>query len=152
MFPDAISMTTIVIVTLVACLGWLLGKKWFARDEAKEDQQRARNAVVRKLENAKLERMADILECVVVEDWSGLLRECMALRKEVKTEADLLRLLEPNFWYQIDERMKIPEQRAKIVALVDELADAAATKKAREKQAMIKELESEGFAVTAPAK
>ena len=151
MFPVALKTTTVIILALVAVVCWALGKRWFRKDEAKEDRQRQRNAVVRILETAKLPLMADILECVVVEDWSGLLRECISLRKSVKDEAALLVLLENNFWYQVDARMKMPEQQAKIIALVDELADAAVTRKAREREALIKELEAEGCIVTKPS-
>lgn len=152
LFALTVTVTTLVLWGALALLGVCLGVWWFNRDEGREDRDRERNAVVRILEAAKLPRMADILECVVVRDWSGLLRECISLRKEAKTESDLLRLLEGNFWYQLEARMKDDDVRPKIVQKVNDLKDIEDAQDARAEKALVNKLKAEGYTVTPPVK
>jgi hypothetical protein len=152
LFALTVSPVALALWAALAVLGVFLGMRWFQRDEGREDRDRERNAVVRILEAAKMPRMADILECVVVRDWSGLLRECIGLRKEVKTEADLLRLMEANFWYQLEQRMKDDDQRPKIVQVVDDLKDVEDAKDARAEKALVDKLKAEGYEVKPPVK
>lgn len=146
-----ISPLFLIAAVAVVAAGWLIGQKLFQKDEGREDRDRQRNAVVRILEAAKMPRMADILECVVVRDWSGLLRECIGLRKEVKTEADLLRLLEDNFNWQLEQRMKNDEKRPAIVQKVMDLRDVEEAQDARARQALVDKLTAEGYEITPPA-
>jgi len=150
LFALTVAPTTLVLWGALIVLGLFLGQRWFQKDEGREDRDRERNAVVRILEAAKMPRMADILECVVVRDWSGLLRECVSLRKEVKTEADLLRLLNDNFWYQLEQRMKDDDLRPKIVQKVEDLKDIEDAQDARAQKALIDKLTAAGHTITPP--
>lgn len=132
LFALTVSPLQIAFVAVVIVAGLGAGVIWYRRDEKAEDRNRARIELAAILKEAKLPHLAEIVTDVAVRDWDGLYRDIKALSKRAGEPGELLKMLDGNFEWQLVERWKLEEWKAKIVQFVadGQAADEAAAKKA----------------------
>jgi len=154
MFP-AVTFTPVqlLLVCVAALLGALLASRWFRKDEAKEDRDVERIGVCGLLTEMKLPRLSEIMARVVARDLSGFLRECILLRKEAaKGKPAIMAMLYENFFeYQLPARMENPEDRAKIIEMVDDLNIVTESKAQTDKEKVVASIRAAGGTVTLPS-
>lgn len=154
MFEAVVSMQTILIwIALCLLVVSLVGYLW-RRDERKEDQNvKISEAAGHVGDMFRMPRVAHLIRRAGAEDRSGFRRECInfvdLIEKANNSEDEGLHLFDENFYiWQLPARLNDAEQRVKIKAIVQDVVDAEAAKAQRNREAIIKELELEGYVVT----
>lgn len=141
----ALSLTgTQLALIVLAAIAAAAAVAFFFR---KDQEQEARRGKLRKLSEvfgtAKMPHVADILGKLSSGDYAGAFGEAIHLCRVIGGDvAALLKLLTPNFWWQVDERIKDPEQWRKLLEVIRQHQDALNAEAARVKNAVLEEAAS----------
>jgi len=117
----------IVILILIACCAWGAVAILMHIGHRREERRRRLNKMVSLLREYKLMLLGEIVEDLVVSDWSGAINDTIQLVKQVEQgEKVFLEMLKPSWVAQLAERVKDPECVLAFENALDALKNAKA--------------------------
>lgn len=118
-----LSLNSLLIMALIATVGFL-GSKWlFQKDTEKENRRRAAANLAATLKSYGLSKIPEFLIDYSVDDWSGMARKMMQLAELFMTgEEAVIAELDGAYEKVLNEKLKTEAGRAFVAA---KLADAA---------------------------